>query len=125
MNTDIYCLFFDKARSCHENPKPVVAENGLTLESNTKHTLGQPGNNVNAGIEPSNSLELFNKSIPSTKDPGIRFSLDTNGNIQRFFSDGNGAFHWSGSIGNTSSPLTIDQLRQGGFSKDIRALGVK
>ena len=74
------------------------ASNGLDYQSNPKHTPGQPGNRPNAGIEPQNSLELFDNSVQSTKKPTQRYAYDeSTGILHRFFNDGNGTWHWSGS----------------------------
>jgi len=87
--------------------KPTKASNGLIYKSNPKHTPGQPGNRKNAGIEPKNSFELFEKSIPSSKtypNKEVRYSLDKNNNIHRFEGT-NGEFHWNGSTGDRNNPL--------------------
>lgn len=76
----------------------TTASNGLDYQSNPKHTPGQPGNRPNAGIEPGNSLELFEESIPSTKYPNQRYAYDeTTNTLHRFYNDGNDVWHWSGS----------------------------
>jgi len=36
--------------------------------------------------------------------------IDSNGNINRFSSDGNGVFHWSGSTGDSSAPLNVSKI---------------
>ena len=103
-------------------PEATVASNGLTIESNTKHTPGAQGFRPNAGIEPRNSLDLFGSSI-ATKDPKIRLSIDSDGNIHRFFNtskDGSGAFHWSGSTGDGNNALGNREL--GDFNKEIKEL---
>lgn len=105
-------------------PETVVAQNGLNYKSNSKHTAGSAGNNSKAGIEPSNSLELFNASI-QTENKGTRLALDKDGVIHRFFDDNTGTYHWSGSTADKKVPLTIDELRQAGLSRDLRKLGVK
>lgn len=89
-------------------PDTVTADNGLQVESNPKHTPGMPGNNPSAGTEPSNSLELFNSSISG--GDGVRYAIDSSGNINRFYSDGNGVFHWSGSTGDASAPLNVSKI---------------
>ena len=43
---------------------PIVAPNGLTVESNPKHTPGNPGYSSVAGTEPKNSLDIFGNSMP-------------------------------------------------------------
>ena len=46
------------------------------------------GNRLNAGIEPRYSLDLFRTSVPAANEH--RFALDSNNNIHRFFSSGDG-----------------------------------
>ncbi|WP_199027150.1 hemagglutinin repeat-containing protein [Ralstonia sp. ASV6] len=89
-------------------PEKVTANNGLQVESNPKHTPGMPGSNVRAGTEPRNSLELFNNSIPG--DRNKRYAIDSDGNINRFSTDGNGVYHWSGSTGDTRNPLELSPI---------------
>ena len=92
--------------------------NGLYYQSNPKHTPGQPGNRPNAGIEPRNSLELFEQSVPSTQNPTQRYTYDSvSQTLHRFFSDGHGTWHWSGStqqgsnsIPGSSVPTDIKRL---------------
>ena len=103
-------------------PEPTVASNGLKVESNTKHTPGAQGFRPNAGIEPRNSLDLFERSI-ATKDPKVRLSIDNDGNIHRFFNtskDGTGSFHWSGSTGDGKNALGNREL--GSFNREIKEL---
>jgi len=88
----------------------TVGTNGISVESNGKQTPGLPGYNPTAGTEPRDSLELFNQSVPSPKDPTVRYSIDVQGNINRFSSDGNGKFHWSGSTGDSSAPLNPNPI---------------
>lgn len=100
-------------------PEKVTADNGLQVESNPKHTPDMPGNRPNAGTEPSDSLDLFNSSIPSGDK--TRYAIDSDGNINRFYSDGNGVYHWTGSTGDARSPLDVSSI-----PIDIkRALGFK
>lgn len=105
-------------------PKPTVGSNGIPIESNGKHTPGLPGYKPDAGTEPRNSLEIFDNSIP-TKDPSVRLAVDQNGNVHRFFDDNNGSFHWSGSTADPRAPLSIDKLRQAGYAKELRDLGIR
>ncbi|WP_240043961.1 VENN motif pre-toxin domain-containing protein, partial [Erwinia persicina] len=103
-------------------PEATVANNGFKIESNPKHTPGAPGSRPSAGVEPKNSLSLFENSI-STKDPKIRLSIDNNGNIHRFFNtskDGSGTYHWSGSAGDGKNSLGNREL--GSFNKEIKEL---
>ena len=96
----------------------VTAENGLDYQSNPKHTLGQVGNRPNAGIESQNSLDLFNKSVESSKQPGVRFAYDeSTGTLHRFADSNDGSWHWNGSTnqGNNSlksSQVPIDIIRK-------------
>ncbi|WP_156132348.1 hypothetical protein [Paraburkholderia terrae] len=71
-------------------PETVTADNGLQVESNPKHTPGMPGNRPNADTEPSGSLDLFNSSIPGGEK--TRCAIDSEGNINRFYSDRNGVY---------------------------------
>ncbi|WP_239002430.1 hypothetical protein [Photorhabdus khanii] len=104
-------------------PEPIVASNGLTYKSNPKHTPGGDGNRKNAGIEPKDSLILFENSIPSSKNYNnkeVRFSVDKNGNVHRFEGT-NGEYHWNGSSGDINNSLTSKQV-----PSDIqKKLGVK
>ena len=85
----------------------TTASNGLSYRSNSKHTLGEAGNRANAGIEPSNSLELFGKSIPSSKNSNVRFAYDdTTKTLHRFFGDDNGIWHWSGATNQGRNSLS-------------------
>lgn len=89
-------------------PEKVTADNGLQVESNPKHTPGMPGNRQNAGVEPKNSLELFNSSVPG--EERVRYAIDGNGDINRFFDDGNGVYHWTGSTGDKVNPLNVSKI---------------
>lgn len=89
-------------------PDTVTADNGLQIQSNSKHTAGMPGNRPNAGIEPRNSLDLFNSSIPGGEKS--RYAIDAEGSINRFYSDGNGVYHWSGSTGDAKAPLDVSSI---------------
>lgn len=100
-------------------PEKVTADNGLQVESNPKHTPGMQGNRPNAGTEPNDSLDLFNSSIPSGDK--TRYAIDSDGNINRFYSDGNGVYHWTGSTGDARSPLDVSSIPIG----IKRALGFK
>ncbi|CUJ44435.1 Filamentous hemagglutinin [Achromobacter ruhlandii] len=92
--------------------EPVIASNGLVYKSSPKHTPGQTASRINAGVEPSNSLEIFENSISSTKkysNKEVRFSKDEAGNVHRFEST-NGIFHWNGSSGDAGNPLRSYQV---------------
>ncbi|MBK4717129.1 hypothetical protein J0B02_17555 [Enterobacteriaceae bacterium YMB-R22] len=91
-------------------PEPVKASNGLVYQSNSKHTLGGLGNRPNAGIEPKNSLSLFENSISLTvkgKESKARYTMDSNGDIHRFSPDNTGGFHWSGSTADPKNKLEL------------------
>ena len=81
---------------------PVVSSNGLSYKSNPKHTLGEQGNRPNAGIEPKNSLELFNDSVVSGKK---RYAKDSDGNLHQFTNANDGTWHWAGSTGQGKNSL--------------------
>jgi len=73
---------------------------------------GQTASRINAGVEPSNSFEIFENSISSTKkysNNEVRFATDEAGNIHRFEST-NGIFHWNGSSGDIGNLLRGYQI---------------
>jgi filamentous hemagglutinin len=84
-------------------PDVVTAKNGLNYKSNSKHTAGQNGNRGNAGIEPKNSLELFENS-KQIEDK--RFAFGDDGSIHQF-TDSNSAdgWHWAGASSDANAPL--------------------
>lgn len=87
------------------------ASNGLDYESNPKHTPGQQGSRRNAGTEPRNSLKLFEQSVPTSTNPNHRYTYDRQtGILHRFFNDGNGTWHWSGSTSQGSNSLPGDDV---------------
>ena len=93
-------------------PEKVTANNGLSYQSNPKHTSYGAGNRPNAGIEPKQSLQLFEKSIPSSKTYGnkeVRFALDERGAVHRFEGT-NGLYHWNGSTSDIANPLKGYQI---------------
>ncbi|WP_406812297.1 VENN motif pre-toxin domain-containing protein [Histophilus somni] len=83
----------------------------LSYSSNIKHVNGK---DPNAGLEPNNVIELFKNSVPSTKydaKKDVRYSVDSKGNIHRFFGDKNTLeFHWSGSTNDISNPLNENHI---------------
>jgi len=92
-------------------PTPTKASNGLVYKSNSKHTPGQPGNRPDAGIEPQDSLKLFEHSISSTNqysNKEVRFAVDSQGNVHRFVGT-NGEYHWNGSTADKNA-LTGAQI---------------
>ncbi|MEI1722104.1 hemagglutinin repeat-containing protein [Acinetobacter baumannii] len=93
---------------------PTVANNGLIYKSNPKHTPGGEGNRPNAGIEPKNSLELFEKSIPVSGDSSKRYSVDSKGNIHQFTYEGTGSntYHWAGRTGIDQNPQQIMKVNK-------------
>jgi filamentous hemagglutinin len=88
----------------------VQAKNGLPYRSNTKHTPGAPGGSgasgKAAGIEPENSLELFNQSVQIGDK---RFAVSSDGNIHQF-TDSNSAdgWHWAGGTSDVRAPLPLN-----------------
>ena len=88
-------------------PEVTTASNGLKVESNSKHTPGALGYRPDAGIEPKDSLKLFEHSV-SVSGNKARYSMDKNGAIHRFFPDNMGTYHGSGSTGDIKNPLAID-----------------
>jgi len=88
-------------------PESIVANNGLKVESNTKHTPGARGFRPNAGTEPRNSLELFENSI-SLVGNKARYSIGSDGSIHRYFPDNTGTYHWSGSTGDLKNPMQLE-----------------
>jgi filamentous hemagglutinin len=93
-------------------PERVTASNGLGYKSNPKHTLGGDGNRGNAGIEPPNSLELFNNSIPAPGNSNKRYAVDSNGHVHQFTYENTGSnnYHWAGSTADTRSPLSLSDI---------------
>jgi filamentous hemagglutinin len=105
-------------------PEKVTASNGLGYKSNSKHTLGGSSNNPKAGIEPPNSLELFNNSIPASGDSKKRFTVDSHGHVHQFTDSNDGSFHWAGSTSDARSPLTLTNrtkadLRKAGYTSKV------
>lgn len=88
-------------------PEPIMASNGLKVESNTKHTPGAQGFRPDAGIEPRNSLELFGSSV-SVDGNKARYSMGNDGAIHRYFPDNAGTYHWSGSTGDSKNAMQLD-----------------
>ncbi|HDR2705494.1 TPA: VENN motif pre-toxin domain-containing protein, partial [Enterobacter roggenkampii] len=88
-------------------PSAVKTANGLSYQSNPKHTPGQSGYNRNAGTEPNNSVNLFENSITSGKK---RYAIDNDGNVHQFTNTNDGTWHWSGSTGDTSVPIKKSEI---------------
>ena len=93
-------------------PQKTTASNGLNIESNTKHTPGAQGFRPNAGVEPKNSLEIFEGSI-SIDGNKHRYGIDSEGNIHRYSPSNNGVYHWSGSTGDKKNPLNKNDIPNG------------
>ncbi|HEY0210185.1 hypothetical protein [Acerihabitans sp.] len=89
-------------------PEAIVASNGLKVESNTKHTPGARGFRPNAGVEPRDSLKIFEGSVTIGSDKH-RYAKDPNGCIHRFSPDNIGAYHWSGSTGDLHNKLQLTE----------------
>jgi hypothetical protein len=99
-------------------PESTKAKNGLNYQSNPKHTKGQLGNRPNAGIEPRNSLELFEDSIAinSSANKG-RYTMDSQGYIHQFLPDNTGNWHWAGSTADKKNPLRLDNSTKASLRK--------
>jgi len=83
----------------------------LTVFSNTKDTPGQVGNTWKVGTEPTNSLELFNKSRPDPRNPEVRYAIDSDGGIHRFSGKGGtGEFHWNGASNDATAPMRPEEI---------------
>jgi filamentous hemagglutinin len=91
-------------------PETTTASNGLKYRSNPKHTPGNQGNNHKSGIEPKNSLDLFENSIsdPNGK-PNTRWYKDSQGTIHRFKGQ-NGEYHWNGSTNQGLNSLNPNDI---------------
>ncbi|MDO5640380.1 MAG: hypothetical protein Q4G28_11000 [Neisseria sp.] len=100
-------------------PQKVTAANGLQYQSNIKHSGRGVGAKAGdeASIEPKNSLDLFNASIPTTNsNRKTRYSYD-GGVLHQFFDDGNGVYHWAGTKGKTDfHEVPIDVRRKLGIN---------
>lgn len=83
-------------------PTATTATNGLSYQSNPKHTPGQQGYSFNAGTEPKNSIDLFGSSIINGKK---RYAIDAEGNVHQFTNTNDGTWHWSGSTGDKTVPI--------------------
>ena len=94
--------------------KKTKASNGLYYKSNEKHSLGKSGRKAGEtfGIEPQNSLELFNNSVPSIKKPTHRYTCDElTKTLHRFFSNSDGTeWHWSGATNQGAVSLKGDDV---------------
>lgn len=98
----------------------VISSNGLSYKSNPKHTLGEQGNRPNAGIEPKNSLDLFESSVfPKVGNQKARFTMDKNGDIHQFMPDGTGNYHWAGSTADKRNPLKITNKTKAALRKQF------
>ncbi|MCG7366321.1 hypothetical protein MHZ90_09240 [Pantoea sp. ACRSH] len=92
-------------------PTLTKASNRSFYKSNSKHTPDQQGNRPDAGVEPQDSLKLFEHSIPSTNQYSnreVRFAVDGQGNVHRFVGI-NGEYHWNGSTADKNA-LTSAQI---------------
>lgn len=66
-------------------PEPRKSEkNGLTYQSNPKHTRNQMGSSPDTGIKPKNSFELFENSQTSTMKKGRYTYEESTKTIHRF-----------------------------------------
>lgn len=84
---------------------PVTASNGLNFQSNPKHTINPPRN---AGIEPKNSLSLFENSVSiNAKNQKARYTMDGSGDIHQLMPDNTGSWHWAGSTADKRKFLNL------------------
>ena len=88
-------------------PERVIAKNGLPYQSNPKHNPGMKDYMPGEGIEPKNSLDLFEQSLP-VGDGKSRYTIDSNGDIHRFMGGENGGdWHWTGSTADVRRPFKV------------------
>lgn len=105
---------------CHVQLSTIfnLIKNDLFLKEFTgpKHTKGQSSNKIDAGIEPENSLELFENSVQSGKK---RYSIDSEGNVHQFTytNTGDNTWHWAGRSG--TDQLSVQRLLKGDIPNDI------
>ncbi|WP_373566658.1 VENN motif pre-toxin domain-containing protein [Neisseria dentiae] len=78
-------------------PEVVKASNGLLYQSNIKHSgrgVGSRPGHV-ASIEPPNSLQMFEKSVPIANiNSKMRYYFD--GEVVHQYALSNGTYHWAG-----------------------------
>lgn len=56
-------------------------------------------------------MDLFGESVPSTLKPNQRFTYDAEtSTLHRFYNDGNGTWHWSGSTNQGANSITGSQV---------------
>ena len=94
----------------------MKSKNGLNYKSHEKHSLGTSSNRPNAGIEPTDSFQLFEKSFQSKN---TRYAVDSKGNINQFFYNNFDSWHWSGRTGK-DQPLA-QRLDGNKIPKDVVA----
>ena len=91
----------------------------LTYQSNQKHAVGGGGRRPGhiASIEPSNSLELFERSVRVNNPNSTKRYTFHDGKIHQFSLDGS-SYHWAGTIGKSDQDrLPKGILRMLGISK--------
>lgn len=104
-------------------PKPVTAKNGAKVESNPMHTPKTGKMKPNKGVEPKNSLEIFEKS-KMTSD-GTRWTRDANGDVHRFFRNSkrppsaDDLYHWTGNTGAARNPLKLNNATKVMLEKEL------
>ncbi|HEW98752.1 MAG: hypothetical protein DRR16_13305 [Candidatus Parabeggiatoa sp. nov. 3] len=69
-------------------------------KSNPKHTDGR---NPKAGVEPDDAQDAYQDALRGNQHTW--YARGKNGEIYRYFSDGAGTVHWSGSTGDAKNPL--------------------
>ena len=95
----------------------ISTKNGEGYKSNPKHTLGAGGrSDPNAGVEPKNSFDLFEDSIPVQRQ---RMAVDSEGNIHRFMPGKNKdeGWHWAGSTADKRNPLKLTNSQKADIKK--------
>ena len=97
----------------------ISTKNGEGYKSNPKHTLGAGGrSDPNAGVEPKNSFDLFEDSIPVQRQ---RMTVDSEGNIHRFMPGKNKdeGWHWAGSTADKRNPLKLTNSQKADIKKAL------
>jgi RHS repeat-associated protein len=74
-------------------------------KSNSKHTDGR---NPKAGAEPDDAQNAYKEALRGNQYTW--YARGKNGDIYRYFSDGAGTVHWSGSTGDKKNPLNPNPI---------------
>ncbi|HFC8543949.1 TPA: hypothetical protein ACFP4Q_002112, partial [Neisseria weaveri] len=81
-------------------PEKVKASNGLLYQSNIKYSGRGVGSRLGhvASVEPSNSLQMFEKSVPTNNaNSNLRYYFD--GEVVHQYALSSGTYHWAGAKG--------------------------